>query len=150
MNPTDVAPAKRVLITLAGREWQLVPMHKLTLPESTEAKRLSGGMSLADMEEGIGKADSEAWFAWLFVSIRRQWPTLTVKDLEAAIGDIPLLEVIESVKVDDPEGHEVGRPPDSAPQSGADNPTSEDGSSEKTQAPSTPGTSGSPLSPTQT
>lgn len=102
MSVDEVRPAKRLFVTIAEVRWELVPTGKLTWPETVEAKRISG-MPIVDMEVGIGKADPDAWFAWMYVSIRRKRPTLTEAELMAAIGDTPLVAVIESVEEEGPE-----------------------------------------------
>lgn len=96
-------PAERVFVTVGGQEWELVPTDKLTMPELHEAKRVSKGMALVDMETGLGKADVDAWFAWLYVSIRRKAPALTEAELTRMIGDTPIAAIIQSVRDETPE-----------------------------------------------
>ena len=98
-------------------------------------------MPLVDMEQAIQKADADAWFAWMYVSIRRQWPALTEKMLEDAIGDTPVVAVIETVER---EAHEVAAPlpPVRAPESGAVELRNGSGFGEPTPLPSTLATSG--------
>lgn len=137
----DPHPAKRAYVTIDGRRWELVPTNKLTFPETKEAKRVSGGMSLVEIEQGVENADPDAWFAWLYVSIRREWPALTVAELERAFADTPLVAVIATVEARAPEVADPN-PPAQAPPSGADELPNGNGSGEKTQQPSTPETSG--------
>lgn len=94
----DPSPAKRVYVTVNEIRYELVPTDKLTFPETKEAKRVSEGMSLAEIEEGIKNVDPDAWFAWMYVSIRRSWPKLTPAELTQAIGDTPIAAIIESVE----------------------------------------------------
>jgi hypothetical protein len=129
-------PAFRSYVTINELRWELVPTDKLTWPEVKEAKRVSG-MALLDMEGGLLKADPDAWFAMLFVSIRRQWPTLTEKELEDAIGDTPIMAVLDSIEKEAPE---VAGPVPPAKQ--PEPPTSvkrpdENGSGDETRQPST-------------
>lgn len=86
----DPRPAERVYVTVNETRYELVQTSKLTFPETKEAKRISG-MPLVDMEVALGKADPDAWFAWMYVSIRRTQPTLTERQLEQAIGDTPIV-----------------------------------------------------------
>lgn len=133
-----------ITITVDGREWVLVPTDKLTFPEIREVKRVSGGMNLAQFEEGVAGYDADAWFAWIYVSIRREWPKLTVAELEHAIGDAPLAYVIGSVKGGDDDAPEVAPGP---PAGGGTTPApASSNGSEPTPEPSTPGTSGPPTS----
>jgi len=114
------SPSKRAFVTINGQRWELVPTDKLTFPETKEAKRVSSdehgrnGMSLAELSEGIKSMDGDAWFAWMYVSIRRKWPTLTVTEFAEAIGDTPVAAVIETVEeeaseVADPDPAGCGR-----------------------------------------
>jgi hypothetical protein len=98
----DPRPAARVYVTVNEQKIELVPTAKLTWPETKEAKRVSG-MPLVEMEEGLQKADPDAWFAWIYVSLRRVYPKTTEAELEAAIGDTPIIAVIESVEEEAPE-----------------------------------------------
>lgn len=134
------APVSRVFVTIGGTRWEMVPTGKLTWPEAKEAKRVCG-MPLVDMEAAIQKADPDAWFAWMLVSIRRQWPSLTERELETAIGDTPVAAVIETaesemVEVSDP------LPPAQAPGNGADSEKNGNGSGELTPPFSTLETAG--------
>ena len=104
-----IAPEQRTYITVNERRWELVPPAKFTWSEAREAKRVSGGMTLIELEEGIPTFDPDAWFAWIYVSVKREWPTVTVVELEAAIGDTPLTAVLGTLEAD---GAEV---PDASP-----------------------------------
>lgn len=144
----DPHPAARVYVTVGGKRWELTPTNKMTWPEAKEAKRICG-LALVDMEAAIQKADPDAWFAWLFVSIRRQWPALTEADLTHAIGDTPIVAVIETVEDDAPEVA-FPDPPASASVSDATANGNDSDSGSTTLLPSTRGTAGQPTSLTQT
>ena len=98
-----IAPEQRTYITVNERRWELVPPAKFTWAEAREAKRVSGGMTLIELEEGIPTFDPDAWFAWIYVSVKREWPTVTVVELEAAIGDTPLTAVLGTLEADGAE-----------------------------------------------
>jgi hypothetical protein len=139
-------PASRVFLTLKDMRWELIPTGKLTFPETKEAKRVSGGMSLVDLEAGIAKADSDAWFAWMFVSIRRVHPTLTEAELMGAIGDTSVVDLIAGLEREAPEAA-TPDPLGSAgpePLNGPGGPPNENGSSETIPELSTLETSGEP------
>jgi hypothetical protein len=134
----DPSPAKRAYVTVADITYELVATEKLTFPESRELKRVSGGMSLAEAEKGINSLDTDAWFAWMFVSIKREWPTLTTDELESAIGETPILAVIKSVTQEVPEVANQD-PPEPPPESVPLEQTNGSDSGEKTPQLSTPG-----------
>jgi hypothetical protein len=136
-------PTSRVFVTLKDTRYELIPTGKLTFPETREAKRISGGMSLVDLEAGIAKADADAWTAWLFVSIRRMHP-VTEAELAAAIGDTSVVDLIAGLERAAPEA----ATPDPLGSAGPEPPNgpaglpNENGSSETTPELSTPGISG--------
>lgn len=136
----DPRPAERVFVTVDDLRWELVPTDKLTFPEAKEVKRVCE-MSLAELEEGLKVIDGDAWFAWIYVSIRRKQPKLTVAELEQMIGDTPISAVIESVENETPEVA-APNPPARASLSDADEQTNGGGSGEKTQVLSTLETAG--------
>lgn len=92
-----------VFITVADMEYELAPTNKLTFPEVRELKAASGGMTLKQVEEGIQEADPDAWVGWIFVSVRRKWPNLTLEEFFQAIGDTPMIEVIATVRQEEDE-----------------------------------------------
>lgn len=144
----DPTPTKRVFVTVADTKWELVPTDKLTFPETKEIKRVTSspgvpGMSLGDLDAGIKSMDGDAWFAWLYVSIRRKSPTLTVAELEATIGDTPVAAVVETVEAEAPEVADPD-PPAQASTSDADAQLNGNGSGEKTPPASIPATAGPP------
>jgi len=136
----DPRPAERVYVTVNETRYELVQTSKLTFPETKEAKRISG-MPLVDMEVALGKADPDAWFAWMYVSIRRTQPTLTERQLEQAIGDTPIVAIIESVEKEAPEVA-AADPPAHASASDASVQQNGKGSGEKIPEPSTLETAG--------
>jgi hypothetical protein len=140
---SDPRPAKRVYVTIAEVRHELVPTSKLTFPETKVMKRVSEGMALVEIEQGIAKADPDAWFAWIYVSLRRKRPTLTVEELETAIGETPIVAVINSAE---DEASEVADPDPPAQRlaNGSDEQPSDNGSGEKTQPPSIPAIAGPP------
>ena len=99
-----IAPERRSFITINERKWELFSPGKFSYPETREAKRVSGGMTILDIEEGIPKLDTDAWFAWIYVSVKREWPTVTVVELEAALGDTAWTAVVGTLEL---EAHEV-------------------------------------------
>jgi hypothetical protein len=131
-----------VYVTVDGQRWQMVPLEKLTWPETKELKRLSE-MPMAVASKALKQSDPDAWFAWLYVSIRRQRPTLTEAELTAAIGDTPLMAVIATAEEEAPE---VAAPDPPAPgsKSDADEQPNGSGSGETIPELSTLETSGQP------
>lgn len=142
-------PTSRVYVTVGGHDYELVPTAKLTFPETKEAKRISGGMALVDLEQGIQKSDPDAWFAWIYVSVRRATPTITEQELIDQIGDTPIVAVIGSVRE---EALEVATPDPPAPTStsGGETTPNGSGSGETTPLLSTLATAGQPTSETPT
>lgn len=133
-------PAARATVRIANRDWEIVPIEKFTWPETRLLKEASGGMGAVECGKRLADGDPEAWLAYFFVCLKRHWPRLTLQELEEAIGDRPLVEVIESVQEATPEvaaGPPVELAPEREPQKGAN-------SGEQTRPPLTPGTSGSP------
>jgi hypothetical protein len=70
MDVDNARPEARVYVTVDGQRWQMVPLEKLTWPETKELKRLSE-MPMAVASKALKQSDPDAWFAWLYVSIRR-------------------------------------------------------------------------------
>jgi hypothetical protein len=138
----DIRPLERVYVTLGGRRWELVMTGKLTFPETRTLKRVSGGMSLTEVEEGINNVDPDAWFAWIYVSIQREQPSFTVAELEAAIGDTPVVAVIASVEKEGASEVAAPDPPASASESDATERHNGSDSGSKTPGRSTPATAG--------
>jgi hypothetical protein len=136
----EQTPDTLTYVTLGGDRYELVPTAKLTFPEIRLIKKMTG-MSLVELETGLAGADPDAWFAWLFVSMRRQHPTIQESDLENLIGDSPLLAVIEAVKS---EGGGADLPPGRLPRNGASAQTDSIPSSAPTPAPSIHETPGLP------
>lgn len=95
-------PASRIYITVAGNRYALVPTDKLLSPELRELKRVSG-LALAPFTKAIEDADWDAWFAWIYISMRRERANLTEAQLENEIGDTPPVAVIGSVEEETPE-----------------------------------------------
>lgn len=127
----DPRPTKTVVVTIDGQRWEMTPLDKLTFPETKELKRVSDGMSLKEVGEGIEGIDGDAWFAWMYVSIRRKCPTLTVAELEAAIGDTPVGAIVEAAETVAPEGADAD-PPAPASANDALEQQNDNGSGEKT------------------
>jgi hypothetical protein len=139
----DPRPAKRVFITVAEQRWELVPTDKLTFPETKEVKRVSDGMSLKELNEGITNVDGDAWLAWIYVSIRRKWPTLTFEELVQTIGDTPVADLIETLEEETPEVA-AADPPARPALNGVGEQQNGNGSGEKIPQPSTLATAGPP------
>lgn len=136
-------PTVRTFVTVDGTKYELVDFDKMTWPETKVAKQVSG-MNLAQMEQGCLGMDPDAWFAWVLVSIRRQQPRLTERDLEQMIGDTPLVAIVETVEREEPEVSHPDVPPDLSPDtSSTSTPLSSNGSGESTLPPSMPVISGS-------
>lgn len=134
-------------VNIADRDWTLVPVEKLTFREMRELKRASGGMTPAEVMRGVEGLDADALLAWLFVSIRREWPTLTMEELEHAIGETPTVDIVASIEDTDAPGVATGPP--AAGVFGTDAPSS-NGDSPTTPQASTPESSGPPTSQTRT
>ena len=95
-----IAPERRSFITINERKWELFSPGKFSWSESRDAKRVSNGMTILDIEEGIPKLDTDAWFAWIYVSVKREWPTVTVVELEAALGDTAWTAVVGTLELE--------------------------------------------------
>jgi len=142
---SEPRPAVRITIPIGGVVRDLIPTEKLTLPELKTVKRVSGGMALADFEDGLKKGDGDAWLAWIYVSLLRVQPTLTVQELEQVIGDEPLIGLVEKVEREAPEVAQPD-PPDLTSSNGSAATTNDNGSGGKTPEPSTAAISGHPTS----
>lgn len=133
-------------VHISDRDWTLVPIEKLSFKEARELKRASGGMTPAEVMRGVEGLDADATFAWLYVSIRREWPSLTMEELEHAIGDTSVVDVVSSIT--DMDAPEVATGPPAV--AGATDAPALNGDSATTPQASTPGTSGPPTSRIQT
>jgi hypothetical protein len=142
----DPRPEPRAYVTIAETEWELVPTGKLSWPEAKEIKRVTAspgvpGMALVDLERGLASSDPDAWLAWIYISIRRTRATVTIAEIEALIGDTPVVAVIETVRRDAPEVA-APDPPARTSENASVEQKNGSGSGEKIQPPSTPVTVG--------
>lgn len=136
----DVRPGERRYVTLQEARYELAPIEKLTFPESKLVKSMCG-MGLGSFGQAIQDLDGDAWFAYLFVSIRRQHPSFTEADLDRLVGDTPLIVVIETLADETPEVA-LPDPPALPSLSGDGDPKNGNGSGETIPQPSTLATAG--------
>lgn len=120
----DPRPAERVYVTVNDVRYELVPVDKLTFPELKEVKQVSDGMTLVELEQGLAKVDGDAWFAWIYISQRRSKVPMSADELAQAIGDTPIIAVIETVEREAPE---VAAPDPPVSASGSDAPAQQNG-----------------------
>lgn len=72
-----------VTINIDGEQFELVRLDTLSFGEQRELKRLSGGMSIRQIAEGLEELDADAFFGLVLFSIRRKRPDFKAETLEA-------------------------------------------------------------------
>lgn len=93
---------ERLYLPLFGQRWELVPTGKLLPAELKELKRVTR-LALVPFEQALNDADIDAWAAWIYISIRRVNPHITIPDVERELEQKPLVEVMESIERETPE-----------------------------------------------
>ena len=101
--PTNAEPETRTVFKIGESPYELVPPAKMSYPELRELKRVSQGMTPAEVERALVDSDPDAWFATILVSMRRVAPQITEAKLEEMLGDRPLVSVIATLENEGPE-----------------------------------------------
>ncbi len=65
------------VITFDKVDYEVARTESWTWPEARLAKQVSGGMSIAQIEQGVAEADPDAVLAFVTVTVRRAWPEAT-------------------------------------------------------------------------
>jgi hypothetical protein len=109
-------PDPGAVLELGGREWPLVTLDYLTVPELRYVKA-TFGLALGDVAAGLQTMDVDCIYAWFIVSMRRVDDAITVEVIDRMIGDTPLATVMaDYVKKAAPEVAELAAPdPSSSP-----------------------------------
>lgn len=96
-------------------EYEMVPTSEWTFAEARIAKRVSGGMSVAEVEREAIDADPDALTALVAVSVLRVWKDATEKMIVDRIdaGEVPMIRLLEELAAepDSEAGDETDGPP---------------------------------------
>lgn len=84
-------------VKIGESKYEIVPVHKMNWPELRALKRLAG-MPPNDVGAAMSGLDPDAWFAILYVSIKRVSPALTEEKLEQMLVDHPLVEIVATAE----------------------------------------------------
>lgn len=142
MTTEQTAPSSNTgTVKIGESRYEIVPIQNMSWGELRDLKRLSG-MLPGDIGNALNGADPDAWFAVLYVSIRRVAPQLTENRLEGMLTDHPLIEIAKSVETIEPV--EVELPPPSVSPTVLELAKSEPASGETTPLVSTLEVSGVP------
>jgi hypothetical protein len=136
-------------VTINELEWDLVTPDKFTIPECREVKKVVG-LTPAELESGLQAMDVDSWLAWFYISIRRQMPHLTMRELEESIGDLPVADLYTSVVQQLQDKEEDAGPPAAAADGGETPEASSATSSDVTPHELIPVTFGDRISSTRT
>jgi hypothetical protein len=117
-------------------EYELLSIDKLTFDEQRKLKKLTGGMSLQKIADGLDEMDADAWYGVVLLSCQKQDPrfvpgmldSMNMVDLLGAMAD----DEVE-VSVEDP-------PPIATALVAAESPNGSPSSSDSEATPETPGT----------
>jgi hypothetical protein len=96
--------------------YELVSTQDMDFEEARIVKRLTGA-GLGSFELGILDGDPDAWFAQVFIALRRTNPRITEQQVNELLSGQKLVAIYRSLK--EPEGDEPS-PPASPPSSDAD------------------------------
>lgn len=92
--------------TINGEEYDFVEYDDLTFREQRKMKRLSGGMSPAELSSGVPEGDPDALQAWLTVCMQRVNPDIA----DDVLDEIAILTVLEESAPAEDEDEEGLRP----------------------------------------
>jgi hypothetical protein len=119
-------------------EYELLSIDKLTFEEQKRLKKLTGGMSLQKIADGLDEMDADAWYGVVLLSCQKQNPRF----VEASLGAMNMVDMLGAMTDDEEETAEV--PPPVATVTVAAEPLN--GSTNSLDSAATPETPGIPTS----
>lgn len=78
--------------------YEVVSTQDMDFEEARIVKRLTGGMGLGTYEAAIADGDPDAWFAQVFISLRRTNPQITEKKVEELLSGQKLVAIYKSLE----------------------------------------------------
>jgi hypothetical protein len=119
-------------------EYELLSIDKLTFDEQSTLKKLTGGMSLQKIANGLDEMDVDAWRGVILLSCQKQNPRF----LPATLGALNMVDLLGAMTDDEEEA--VDDPPPVATVTVAAEPLN--GSTNSLDSAETPETPGIPTS----
>lgn len=129
-------------ITINEREYDLLSIDTLTFAEQRKLKKITGGMSLSRIAEGLDEMDADAWYGVTLLSVQKQNPRFT----EAELAEVNMVDLLGSMKDEDEEEVDEDPPALAAPEAAAASPSASTNSSAGAATLETPGTPTLPAS----
>lgn len=126
-------------ITINEREYDLLSIDKLTFADQRKLKKVTGGMSLQKIADGLDEMDADAWYGVVLLSVQKLNPRFT----EAQLGEVNMVDLLGAM-TDDDEEVSADPPAPAAPEAAA---ASASDSTKSSDGAETPETSGTPTSP---
>lgn len=117
------------------RTYNLTAVDKLSFSDQRKLKRLTDGMSLQEIMEGVGKGDVDACFGVIMLSAQKENPKFSEEDL----NDVNMMDVLNSITSGDED--DAVPPPAVTPDASAPDPSGD--ATTPADTPGTPSTPGS-------
>jgi hypothetical protein len=122
-------------ITINDVEYELLSIDKLTFDEQSELKKLTGGLSLQKIAQGLDEMDVDAWRGVILVSVQKQNPRFR----PATLGALNMVDLIAAINDDADVEEPTEDPPPVATGLVAESPNGSPISSGSGATPETPG-----------
>ena len=123
-------------ITISGTEYELLSIDKLTFDEQRRLKKLTGGMSLQKIADGLDEMDADAWYGVVLLSCQKQEPRFVAGILDS----LNMVDLLGAMTDDEEAEEDAGDPPQVATATvAADSPNGSTSSSDSVETLETPG-----------
>lgn len=120
-------------ITINDVEYELLSIDKLTFDEQRKLKKLTGGMSLQKIADGLDEMDADAWYGVVLLSIKK----LNPRFVDSTLDSLNMVDLLGAMSDDDEAAEAVENPPTIV--SDAPSPADSPNSSASVETPETPG-----------
>lgn len=114
-------------------EYELLSIDKLTFDEQRKLKKLTGGMSLQKIADGLDEMDADAWYGVVLLSCQK----LNPRFVAAWLDEMNMVDLLGAMSDDEDEA--VEGPPPIATASVASSPNGSPSESDSAETPETPG-----------
>lgn len=94
-------------ITIRDVEYELLSLDKLTFDEQRKLKKLTGGMSLQKIADGLDEMDADAWYGVVLLSCQK----LNPRFVAATLDEMNMVDLLGAMKDEDEVEESVEDPP---------------------------------------
>ncbi len=124
-------------ITIDEVEYELLSIDKLTFEDQRRLKKLTGGMSLQRIADGLDEMDADAWYGVVLLSCLKLDPRF----VEARLNRMNMVDLLGAMKEDPEVGEPASDPPPvAAALAAVESPSDSTSSSAGAETPETLGT----------